>query len=156
MAKKKPTSPGMIADNRKVRHEYHIEERIEAGMVLQGWEVKSIRAGRVQLVDSHVVFRKGEAWLLSTHLSPLETASTHISPDPTRTRKLLLSRREINKLMGKVQQQGYTVVPLNLHWKHNRVKAEIALVKGKKLFDKRADQKARDWQRDKARILKRS
>lgn len=155
MAKHQPTSPGLIVDNRKVRHEYHIEERFEAGLVLEGWEVKSIRAGKMQLADSHVVFRKGEAWLLNAHCSPLATVSTHIEPNPTRTRKLLLSRREINKLMGKVQQQGYTVVPLNMHWKHNCVKVEVALVKGKKLHDKRAAEKKRDWQRDKARLMRR-
>lgn len=156
MAKQKPQQPGTIALNRKARHDYHIEDRFEAGIVLEGWEVKSIRAGRVQLADSHVIFRKQEAWLLNMHITPLETVSTHVKAHPVRTRKLLLSRREINKLMGQVQQQGYSVVPLNLHWKRNHVKVEIALVKGKKLYDKRADQKQRDWQRDKARILKRS
>lgn len=151
----KKLSPGTISDNRKVRHQYEILERFEAGMVLEGWEVKSIREGKVQLVDAHVTFRKDEAFLIGAHISPLSTVSTHITADPTRRRKLLLHQREIHKLMGEVAQKGLTVVPLNLHWKRNNVKLEIALVRGKKLHDKRADAKTRDWERDKARILKR-
>lgn len=123
--------------------------------MLQGWEVKSIREGRVQMSESHVVFRRGEAYILNAHISPLQNISTHVVPDESRTRKLLLHKKEINKLMGQVQQQGYTCVPLSMYWKKNKVKVEIALVKGKKLHDKRADEKDRDWARQKARIMKR-
>ncbi len=143
-----------IAVNRKARHDFHIEERFEAGLVLQGWEVKSIRDGRVQLNDSYVILRGGEAWLLNAHITPLSTASTHINPEPTRTRKLLLNARELSKLFGAVQRQGYTLIPLSLYWKKNRVKVEVALAKGKKDYDKRETEKKRDWERQKQRLFK--
>ncbi|MGC8503537.1 MAG: SsrA-binding protein SmpB [Acidithiobacillus sp.] len=143
-----------IALNREAKHEYFIEERFEAGMVLQGWEVKSLRAGRLNLKDSYVLVKGGELWLLGAHISPLPTASTHINPDPTRTRKLLMHKEEINRLIGSVERKGFTVVPLAMYWKQGRAKVEIALVKGKQEHDKRATLKEREWQRDKARILK--
>ncbi len=143
-----------IALNREAKHEYFIEERFEAGMVLQGWEVKSLRAGRLNLKDSYVLVKGGELWLLGAHISPLPTASTHINPDPTRTRKLLMHKEEINRLIGSVERRGFTVVPLAMYWKQGRAKVEIALVKGKQEHDKRATLKEREWQRDKARILK--
>ncbi|WP_423063629.1 SsrA-binding protein SmpB [Candidiatus Paracoxiella cheracis] len=144
----------IIATNKKARHDYHIEEHFEAGLVLEGWEVKSLRAGRVQLRDSYVVLKKGEAWLIGAHFSPLPTASTHITPDPQRTRKLLLNERELSKLAAAVEREGYTVVSLDLHWHHNRAKAEIALAKGKKTHDKRETMKRREWEREKQRGLK--
>ncbi len=143
-----------IALNREAKHDYFIEERFEAGMVLQGWEVKSLRAGRLNLKDSYVVVKNGELWLLGAHLSPLLTASTHIHPDPTRTRKLLMHREQINRMIGSVERKGFTVVPLAMYWKQGRAKVEIALVKGKQEHDKRAALKDREWQRDKARIMK--
>jgi SsrA-binding protein len=143
-----------IIDNKKAFHEYFIEERYEAGLVLEGWEVKAIRAGRAQLKEAYVVLKKEEVWLVGCHISPLITASTHIKPDPTRSRKLLLHAMEIKKLIGKVQQAGYTLVPLNLHYTKGRIKLEIGLAKGKKLHDKRATEKEREWQRDKARIMR--
>ncbi len=143
-----------IALNREAKHEYFIEERFEAGMVLQGWEVKSLRAGRLNLKDSYVLVKGGELWLLGAHISPLPTASTHINPDPTHTRKLLMHKEEINRLIGSVERRGFTVVPLAMYWKQGRAKVEIALVKGKQEHDKRATLKEREWQRDKARILK--
>lgn len=143
-----------IADNKKAFHEYFIEERYEAGIVLEGWEVKAIRAGRVQLKESYVVVKKGEVWLLGCHVSPLPTASTHVKPDPTRTRKLLLHAAEIKRLIGKVERAGYTLVPLDLHYTKGRIKAEIGLAKGKKLHDKRAAEKEREWQRDKQRLMR--
>lgn len=145
-----------IATNRKAHFEYFIEDRFEAGLVLEGWEVKSLRAGRVQLDQSYVIIQHGAAWLFGCLITPLQTASTHIEPDPTRTRKLLLNQRELNKLIGSVERKGYTIVPLNLYWKNNRVKLEIGLAKGKKLHDKRATEKDRDWDRQKQRLLKRS
>ncbi len=151
---KKKTSPGTIAVNRKARHDYIFEEHFEAGMVLEGWEVRSIREGKVQLVDSHILVRRGEAWLVNGLITPLLTASTHIDPIPNRRRKLLLNRREINRLMGRVEQQGYTIVAVSMYWKGPRVKLDIALAKGKKLYDKRAAEKTRDWQRQKSRLLK--
>jgi len=155
--KKKQNSPSStIALNRKARHNYHIETKFEAGLVLQGWEVKSIRAGKAQLAESHVIIKKGEPWLLNCHISPLKTTSTHIVADPKRTRKLLLNHREIKKLIGFTEQKGQTIVPLALYWKKNHVKLEIALAIGKKLYDKRATEKDRDWQRQKDRILKKS
>ena len=153
----KPISPKterVIATNRKAWHDYAIEEHFEAGLALEGWEVKSLRAGRVQLRDSYVVFKNNEAWLIGAHISPLPTASTHINPDPQRSRKLLLNRRELDKLYGSVQREGYTVVPLDLHWHKSKAKAEIALVKGKKIHDKRETLKRREWEREKHRILK--
>jgi len=156
MAKgKKPKHSGAtIALNKKASHEYHIEQRYEAGLVLEGWEVKSLRAGRVQLVESYVRILKGEAFLIGAHISPLPTASTHIHPDPLRTRKLLLNRSELNRLIGLTERAGYTLVPLALYWKRGRAKIEIGLGKGKKLHDKRASEKDRDWAREKERIFK--
>ncbi len=155
MTKKKPGTPSStIALNKKAKHEYHIEERFEAGLVLLGWEVKSLRAGKGQLTDAYVLLKDGEAWLLGSHIQPLSTASTHVIADPTRTRKLLLHKKEIAKLIGKVNQTGHTCVPLALYWKKNKVKCEIALVKGKKQYDKRATEKERDWNRQKQRIIR--
>jgi SsrA-binding protein len=143
-----------IVENKKAFFDYFIEERLEAGVALEGWEVKSIRAGRVQLKEAYVVVRRGEISLIGCHISPLPTASTHIKPDPVRTRKLLLHRKEINMLMGRVERAGYTMVPINLHFSKGRVKLEIGLAKGKKQHDKRADIKEREWNRDKQRILR--
>ncbi|HJV87131.1 MAG TPA: SsrA-binding protein SmpB [Noviherbaspirillum sp.] len=143
-----------IVDNKKAFHDYFIEERFEAGMVLEGWEVKSIRAGRVQLKESYVIVRQGEVFLFGAHISPLPTASTHINPDPVRTRKLLLNADEIKKLIGKVERAGYTLVPINLHYSKGRIKCEIGLAKGKKQHDKRESEKQRDWQREQQTILK--
>lgn len=155
MNKPKDKSPGStIALNKKAHHDYFIEDRFEAGLVLQGWEVKSLREGRVQLSESYVLLKDGEAWLFGMHIPPLKTTSTHIVPDPTRTRKLLLHQRELNKLYGSVERKGYTVVPLAMYWKNNRAKLEIALAKGKKQYDKRATEKERDWSREKERVFK--
>jgi SsrA-binding protein len=143
-----------IAENRRARHDYFIEEQHEAGIALEGWEVKSMRAGRVQLQESYVLIKDGEAWLFGAHISPLATASTHIHPDATRTRKLLLHRRELDKLIGAVERKGYTLAPLTLYWSRGRAKLKIGLAKGKKEFDKRAVEKERDWQREKQRIMK--
>lgn len=143
-----------IVDNRKAFHDYFIEERFEAGMVLEGWEVKAIRAGRAQLKESYVVVLDAQLWLLGAHISPLPTASTHVKPDPTRTRKLLLHAEEISKLIGKVERAGYTLIPLNLHYSKGRIKLEIGLAKGKKQHDKREAEKERDWQREKQRLLR--
>lgn len=143
-----------IADNRKAFHDYFIEERFEAGLVLEGWEAKSIRAGRVQLKEAYVIVRGGELFLFGAHISPLPTASTHISPDPVRTRKLLLKGEEIEKLVSKVERAGYTLVPLNLHYQRGYIKCEIGLAKGKKQHDKRDSEKERDWAREQQSILK--
>ena len=143
-----------IADNKKAFHDYFIEERFEAGMALDGWEVKSIRAGRVQLKEAYVIVKSGEIFLFGSHISPLPTASTHVKPDPVRNRKLLMHASEISKLIGKVERAGYTLVPLNLHFSKGRVKCEIGLAKGKKQYDKRETEKARDWQREQQKILK--
>ena len=143
-----------IVDNKKAFHDYFIEERFEAGMALEGWEVKSIRAGRVQLKEAYVIVRKGEVYLLGAHISALPTASTHVSPDPVRTRKLLLRAEEIKKLIGKVERSGYTLVPLNLHYQRGRIKCEIGLAKGKKQHDKRDTERARDAQREIAKVMK--
>ncbi len=148
------TPSSTIALNKKARHEYAIEDRFEAGLSLQGWEVKSLRAGRVQLSDSYVLLRDGEAYLFGCHITPLLSASTHINPDPLRNRKLLLHRSELSKLIGAVERRGYALVPLALYWKKSRVKCEIALAKGKKEYDKRATEKARDWAREKQRVLR--
>ena len=157
MAKKK-TATGSggstIALNKKARHDYFIEDRIEAGLALQGWEVKSLREGRVQLSESYILLRGNEAWLFGMHISPLLSASTHVTPDATRTRKLLLHRREIDKLTGAVERKGYTLVPLALYWKRGRAKLEIALARGKQSHDKRAADKERDWSREKQRLLR--
>lgn len=144
-----------IALNKKARHDFHIEDRFEAGLVLEGWEVKSLRAGKTQLVDSYVIIKDGEAWLLGCLITPLLAASTHIHPDATRTRKLLLRRDELNKLIGAVERKGYTLIPLAMYWKQGRAKLEIGLAKGKKEHDKRATEKDRDWQREKQRVMRR-
>ncbi len=143
-----------IVDNKKAFHDYFIEERFEAGLVLEGWEVKSIRAGRVQLKEAYVIVRNGEIFLFGAHISPLTTASTHIHPDPVRTRKLLLNASEISKLIGKVERAGFTLVPLNMHFKKGRIKCEIGLAKGKKQYDKRDSEKERDWQREQQKLMK--
>lgn len=144
-----------IAENRRARYEYSIEEHFEAGMVLAGWEVKAIRAGRVQLKEAYVIVRGAEAFIIGMHVSALPTASTHVHPDPTRTRKLLLHGAELAKLIGKVERSGYTLVPINLHYTRGRIKADIGLAKGKKQHDKRAAEKDRDWQREKQRLMRR-
>ncbi len=143
-----------IAVNRKARHDYFIEERFEAGVVLEGWEVKSLREGKVQLDQAYVILKDGAPWLFGSQITPLSTVSTHITPDPQRTRKLLLNAREISKLIGQVERKGYTLVPLSLYWKKNRVKLEIGLAKGKKLHDKRETEKERDWVRQKQRLMR--
>ncbi|MDR1311851.1 MAG: SsrA-binding protein SmpB [Burkholderiaceae bacterium] len=148
------TRSATIADNKKAFHDYFIEERFEAGVVLEGWEVKAIRAGRAQLKEAYVIVRQGEIFLLGSHISPLLTAGTHITPDPTRTRKLLLHHTEISKLIGKVERAGYTMVPLNLHLSKGRIKCEIGLAKGKKQYDKRETLKERDWQREQQKVMK--
>lgn len=144
-----------IAVNRQAGFEYFIEERFEAGIVLEGWEVKSLRAGRLQLKESYVTLKHGEAWLFGAHISALTSASTHVNPDPTRTRKLLLHRSQISRLIGAVERKGYTLIPLAMYWSKGRAKLEIGLAKGKQLHDKRATEKDRDWQREKQRVLKR-
>jgi SsrA-binding protein len=155
MSKKKPKpSSNIIVQNKKARFDYSIEDAYEAGIVLSGWEVKALREGKVQLVDSYVIFKNNEAWLLGSVITPLQTASTHFVTDPQRTRKLLLNRRELNKLMEQVEQKGYTCVCTKLYWKAHLIKAEIALAKGKATHDKRATEKERDWNREKQRILK--
>lgn len=143
-----------IALNRKAGFDYFIEAQFEAGLVLEGWEIKSLRAGKINIADAHVIVKYGEAFLLGAQIQPLQTASTHIQADPLRTRKLLLHRRELNSLIGSVERQGYTIIPLSLYWKKNKVKLKIALAKGKKEHDKRDTIKNREWQRDKARIIK--
>lgn len=145
-----------IALNRKAGFDYYLEEQYEAGLVLEGWEVKSLRAGKVNLSDAHVIIKYGEAFLLGAQIQPLLTASTHTIPDPTRTRKLLLNRKELNHLIGSVERQGYTIVPLSLYWKKNKIKIKIALAKGKKEHDKRDSIKDREWQRDRSRIIKKT
>ncbi len=155
-AKKNKGGPGgsSIAQNRQATHDYFIEERHEAGLALQGWEVKSLRAGRAQLKESYVVLKNGEAWLLGAHISPLTTASTHVVAEAVRTRKLLLHAHELSRLIGHVERKGYTLVPLALYWKKGRAKLEIGLARGKKMHDKRATEKDRDWQRERERIMK--
>jgi SsrA-binding protein len=151
-AKKSPDN--VIAVNRKARHEYFIEDSFEAGLALEGWEAKSLRAGRAQLTEAYVVIRNGEAWLVGAHLSPLTSTSTHVSADPTRSRKLLLHRGELDRLVGAVERKGYALVPLDLHWSKGRAKLNVGLARGKKQHDKRTSAKDRDWQRQKERILK--
>jgi SsrA-binding protein len=153
-AKKKTTGGATIALNKKAGHDFFIEERYEAGIALQGWEVKSLREGRVQIKESYITIKEGEAFLFGAHIVPLSTASTHIHPDPTRTRKLLLHRSELNKLIGLVERKGYTLVPTAMYWKKGLAKLEIGLAKGKKLHDKRASEKDRDWKREKERLFK--
>jgi len=143
-----------IVQNRKAFHEYFVEERYEAGLMLQGWEVKAIRAGRAQITEAYVVVRQSALWLIGAHISALPTASTHVNPDPTRTRKLLLHAEEIRKLIGKVEQRGFTLIPLDLHYKGGRIKLEVGLAKGKQKHDKRAVERDKQWQRDKQRLLR--
>lgn len=156
MAKKAAKQAGgnLIAANRRARHDFFIEESIEAGLALEGWEVKSLRDGRAQLTESYVQVHQGEAWLMGAHFSPLVSTSSHIKADPTRRRKLLLHRGELDRLIGRVERKGYTLVPLDLHWTKGRAKLNIGLAKGKKQHDKRAAKKDRDWQRQKERLLK--
>jgi len=154
MNKQSKSIERIIATNKKAFHDYFIEDRFEAGLMLLGWEVKSIRAGRVQLKEGYVLLKRGEAWLIGVHISPLLSASTHVEADPVRTRKLLLHERELSKLHRAKEREGYTIVVLDLHWRHNRVKAEIALAKGKKAYDKRAASKEQDWKREKQRLLR--
>ncbi len=155
MPQKTESTPRTIAENRRARFDYFIESRLEAGLALQGWEVKSMRAGKAQIAESYVYLKNGEAFLFGAHLSPLKTASTHLVPVPDRTRKLLLNRAELDRLIGAVERKGYTLVPLELYWDKGRAKLEIGLAKGKKQHDKRATEKNRDWERDKARALRR-
>ena len=143
-----------IIQNRKAFHDYFIEEELEAGLVLEGWEVKAIRAGRVQLKESYVDWKNGAFWLIGCHITPLQSASTHIKPDPVRPRKLLLSQAEINRFIGKVERAGYTMMALDLHYSKGNVKANVGLAKGKKLHDKRDTEKDREWQREKQRVMK--
>jgi SsrA-binding protein len=156
MSKEDKNSGGTIAQNRKARHDFFIEDKVEAGLVLQGWEIKAIRAGKMTISEGYVIFRDNEAFLFNAQITPLWTASTHIDPEATRTRKLLMSRRQIDKLMSAVNQKGYTCVPLACFWKGQYVKIEIALVKGKALHDKRATEKDRDWSREKQRVFRKS
>lgn len=144
-----------IALNKRARFEYHIEERLEAGVALQGWEVKALRAGRVQFADSYILLKDNEAFLFGCQINPLSTASTHIAPDPVRTRKLLLHRREIDRLLGAVDRRGYTIIPTAMYWSHGKAKVEIGMAKGKRQHDKRKTEKDRDWERQKGRIMKR-
>ncbi|GIX31824.1 MAG: SsrA-binding protein [Porticoccaceae bacterium] len=156
MAKKsgKKTGGGTIAQNRRAFHDYFLEERLEAGLCLEGWEVKALREGKGNLSDSYVYFKDGEAWLLNARITPLSSASSHVAAEPTRSRKLLLSRREIDRLAGAVHQKGYTCVALSLYWKKHLVKCEIALARGKATHDKREAIKERDWQRQKQRLVR--
>ncbi len=151
---KKKVSDNTIARNRKAKFDYFIEDHFEAGLVLEGWEVKSLREGKGNISDSYVLMKNGEAWLIGCHIIPLLTASTHIRPDPDRTRKLLLNHKELAKLFSAVDRKGYTVVALSMYWKRNLVKLDIGIGRGKQQHDKRDAQKDRDWSRDKARILK--
>ena len=144
----------LIAENRRARFEYHIEEQFEAGVVLEGWEVKSIRAGQVQLTDGYVHIRNGELYMIGCRINALRSASTHVNPEADRTKKLLMSKAQIRRLIGKVEQRGFTLVPLNLHFKGGRVKADIALAKGKAEHDKRNTEKKRDWEREKGRLMR--
>jgi len=143
-----------IAQNKKARHDYAISETFEAGLALQGWEVKSMRDKRVNITDTYVMIQKNEAWLVGANITPLQTASTHINPEPMRARKLLLHRNELDKLIGMVERKGFTLVPMALYWKRGRAKLQFGIGKGKKLHDKRADLKERDWKRDQERIFK--
>ena len=154
-AKDKANGGGTIALNKRARHEYHLDERHEAGLALQGWELKSIRAGRANITEAYAVIRDGELFLFGAQMTPLISASTHVVADERRTRKLLLHRREIDILIGKVQRDGYTLIPTALYWKGNKVKAELALARGKQTHDKREALKERDWERDKQRVMRR-
>ena len=150
----KESADRLIAVNRRARHDYFIEETFEAGLMLMGWEVKSLRDGRGNIAEAYVVLKGGEAWLIGAQFSPLLSASTHVNPEPTRTRKLLLNAKELSTLIGKVERAGYTIVPLDLHWTRGRAKIQIGLAKGKKQHDKRADIKDRDWERQKGRVMR--
>ena len=143
-----------IAENKRARFDYHIEEQFEAGLVLEGWEVKAVREGQVQLTDGYVLIRGGELFLIGCRINPLRTASTHVNPQAERTRKLLMHKDEIRRLIGKVEQKGFTLVPLNLHYKGGRIKVEVALAKGKAQHDKRETEKKRDWEREKGRLMR--
>ncbi|WP_292976582.1 SsrA-binding protein SmpB [Nitrosomonas sp.] len=143
-----------IVQNKKAFYDYFIEEKYEAGIVLEGWEVKAIRAGRVQLKEAYIIIRKGELFLIGCHISPLSAASTHVNPDPVKTRKLLLHASQIKELIGKVERAGYTLIPLDMHYKTGKIKLEIGLAKGKKQFDKRESEKRKEWERDKQRLLR--
>ncbi len=158
MSKKSSQKPAKatIAVNKKARHDYFIEQTFDCGLVLEGWEVKSLRAGRAQLTETYVHLKNGEAWLIGAHFAPLNTVSTHITANPTRTRKLLLNRHELDRMVGAVERKGYTLVALSMFWRKGRAKLEIGLAKGKKQHDKRATEKNRDWERQKARIMKSS
>lgn len=152
--KTKDKPAATIALNRKAKHDYFIEQRLEAGLVLTGWEVKALRGGKGRITEAYVIIKDGEAFLLGAHIQPLPSASSHVQPDPTRTRKLLLHEREIAHLIGATEQKGYTVVPLAMYWKRGNAKLEIALAKGKAKYDKRQDKKSKDWQRQKERLLR--
>lgn len=145
-----------IVVNKKAHFDYFLEETLEAGLALEGWEVKSLRAGKINISDAHVILKHNEAWLLGAQIQPLPTAATHTYPDPTRSRKLLLNRREINRMIGAVERQGYTLIPLSLYWKKNKIKMGVALAKGKKTHDKRETIKDRDWKREQSRIMKKA
>ena len=151
---KNKTQSSTITLNKKARHDFFIEERLEAGLVLEGWEVKSLRAGNVQIRDSYILLKEGEAYLFGALITPLPTASTHIHPDPQRNRKILLHRNQLNKMISAVERKGYTLIPTAMYWKHGRAKIEIGLAQGKKSHDKRQTEKERDWQREKQRLLK--
>ena len=153
-SKEKDKQTPAIALNKRARYEYFIEENLEAGMVLQGWEVKSLRAGKAQITEGYVLVKNGEAWLIGAHISPLKTTSTHVVADPTRTRKLLMHRRELDRLLGAVERKGHTIVPLKLYWKNGNVKLEIGLAKGMFFNDTPTTEKDRDWQRDKSRLMR--
>jgi SsrA-binding protein len=154
-ASEEASQASSIARNKRARFDYFIEERLEAGLALQGWEVKSLRAGKAQITEGYVLVKDGEAFLIGAHVTPLKTVSTHIVADPTRTRKLLLHRRELDRLIGAVERKGYTLVPLELYWKGGNVKLAVGLAKGKQAHDKRRSEKDRDWEREKARVLRR-
>lgn len=150
------TDNATIVINKRARFDYSLEDEFEAGLVLTGWEVKSLRAGKVNISDAHVIIKRQEAWLLAAQIQPLPTASVHTLPDSLRTRKLLLKRRELSRLIGLIERQGYTLIPIALYWKKNKIKIKIALAKGKKLHDKRETTKERDWQRSRSRIMKKN
>ncbi|MBT8040061.1 MAG: SsrA-binding protein SmpB [Gammaproteobacteria bacterium] len=154
MSNGKTKTSKTIAVNKRARFEYHIEDRLEAGIALEGWEVKALREGRIQFSDSYVLLKDNEAWLFGCRISPLPTVSSHVTPDPTRTRKLLLHRREIDRLIGAVDRKGYTVIPTAMYWSRGKAKVEIGMARGKQQHDKRKTQKDRDWERQKARIMK--
>ena len=153
-AKDKEKQDATIAQNKRARHEYRVDERFEAGIALEGWEVKSLRAGKVQLVDAYAMVKHGEIFLFGALISPLLSASTHVVPEAQRTRKLLLKRVEIDRLVGAVERKGFTLVPLSMYWKANKVKVQLGLALGKQSHDKRADEKSKDWERDKQRIMR--